>query len=262
MELPPGFIRLRDTIDIVGRKLCGSNWRPISDRGSFVLNNREALAEYHGHNRGARYQISKDHKPTDPQLPSPMYRSRWSVSDVITCKRDPEIERVITMINQACEAGQIAAFYRSDIGGAKKLDRGVWRLPHWRSYFAAGTIHRNLARLDKKGPTGLTMRDEREIFLRRRDLDRFIETLSEPMAPSEAMTPSEPTTLSKRQVSKTQISDLATAYFQNDSNPTLHGLRQYARDAGIRGHRDEFDAEYRDRVPDRRVGRRWKSAEK
>jgi hypothetical protein len=100
---------------------------------------------------------------------------------------DADIERAIA---EACEAGDIAAAYRSRTGGADELDRSVWRMPHWRNYFADGMIELILPLLDERDQpnvNGFTARCPREIFVRKDSLDRFIasiEPVSKPAAHS------------------------------------------------------------------------------
>lgn len=93
---------------------------------------------------------------------------------------DPNVDRVITMIAEACEDGRIEAAYRS-ILGADNLDSKVWRMPHWRNFFASGTIDLDLPLLDDNlvpVPDGRTARCTREIFVRRDSLERFMSPLT------------------------------------------------------------------------------------
>ena len=112
MGPPIGFVRLHDAVDIVGRKPFGW-WRSIN----------ELCASPFGEGSGA---------------------------DVIALGLYPDVDYVVTMIAEACEAGEIAAAYRSVTGGADNLDRNVWQGPHWRNYFAAGEIDLDLPLLDDK----------------------------------------------------------------------------------------------------------------
>jgi hypothetical protein len=80
MGPPIGFIPLRDAADMVGSKIVGPSWRPI----------REIDA--------ASYGLDKEYPDADG-------------ADVIAAGLDPRIERVITMIAEQCEAGEIAAAY-------------------------------------------------------------------------------------------------------------------------------------------------------
>jgi hypothetical protein len=103
-------------------------------------------------------------------------------SDTIICKLDPEIDRVIKTLAEQCETGGISAAYRS-ITGADGLDQAVWQMPHWRNYFATGTIDLDLPLLDnnlRPNPNGYTARCTREVFIRRADLDRWVATLPAP----------------------------------------------------------------------------------
>jgi hypothetical protein len=100
-------------------------------------------------------------------------------SEVIACKLDPQIEGVIKLIAEKCEAGEIAATYPIRRGGADALDCGVWRAPHWRNYFAEGTIDLELPLLDandRPSSEGFTVKCTREIFVRRQDLDRLLQS--------------------------------------------------------------------------------------
>jgi hypothetical protein len=151
MEAPLGFIPLRDAADRVGCRLYASNWCPL-----------------------------------DEVFPAPVgpFNLMRGVDADAACKLTPEVERVITMIAEACERGEIASAYRSITGGAEILDRSVWQQPHWREFFATGTIDLDLPLLGEKNrPTadGRTSRSRREIFVRRQDLEQFIATLSEPV---------------------------------------------------------------------------------
>jgi hypothetical protein len=107
---------------------------------------------------------------------------------------DPH-ERVITMIAEGCEAGAIEAGYRRSWDcGVDALDRNVWHMPHWRNYFATGTIDLiDLPLVDQKGrpdPDGGTVpRCTREIFLRKDSLGEFIKALAPPVVPP---SPSDP----------------------------------------------------------------------
>jgi hypothetical protein len=97
-------------------------------------------------------------------------------------KSGPEVDRVIKMLAEQFESGEIATAYRTLVG-ADALDPEVWRRPCWRSYFAAGTIDLDLPLLDEEGrpnQNGYTARCTREVFVRRQDLDRFVATLSRP----------------------------------------------------------------------------------
>lgn len=89
-------------------------------------------------------------------------------------------QRVITMIAEGCEAGEIAAGYRAWSCGVDDLDRSAWRMPHWRNYFAKGMIELDLPLVDERGRPnshGHTSRCTCEIFVRRNSLERFIATL-------------------------------------------------------------------------------------
>jgi hypothetical protein len=152
VEAPLGNVPVRKAADEVGCKLYGSNWRPLDE----VL----------------------------PAPVGPFNLIRGADVDA-ACKLAPEVERVITMIAEACEKGEITSAYRSVTGGAEILDRSVWQQPHWREFFTTGEIDLwDLPLLDEKlRPTadGRTAgRCRREVFVRREHLNRFIAALSEP----------------------------------------------------------------------------------
>jgi hypothetical protein len=82
------------------------------------------------------------------------------------------VDDVIRTIAEACEAGKLAAAYRS-IAGADDLDPRVWRSPAWQNYFAIGTIDLELPLLDERSrpsKEGFTARCTREIFIRHTSL--------------------------------------------------------------------------------------------
>lgn len=93
-------------------------------------------------------------------------------------------DSAIRMIAEACENGKLAAGYRSAVdGGAGDLDRRVWQMPQWRSFFETGTIDLDLPLLDERGrpdPAGFTARCTREIFVRRDDVDKLVAHLDGP----------------------------------------------------------------------------------
>jgi hypothetical protein len=93
---------------------------------------------------------------------------------------DPDVDSVITMIAEACEDGRLEAAYQTAFG-ADGLDRKMWRMPNWRNYFAAGTIDLDLPYLDNQQPIldGRTVRcPERELYIRKDSLERFMEPLA------------------------------------------------------------------------------------
>jgi hypothetical protein len=159
MEPPLGFVPLRDAADMLGRKACGSNWRPLDEFGA------DAPSE-----KWLTIIAGKlDIEPED-------------IARVIKMN----IERVIKMIAEQCEAGGIAAVYRSAAGSAEPLDRGEWHKPHWRSYFSRGKIDFKLPALINGRPNanGDITRCTCEIFVRLKDVDRFIAELSGPAGPT------------------------------------------------------------------------------
>jgi hypothetical protein len=151
MTNPIGFIPLREAADMVGRKVYGLGWRPLDQLDSVI----------------GRKTIKK------------IQAAKWRALEAIWC--DPHIDRVITMIAEHCEAGEIAAAYQS-VTGADDLDRGVWRSPAWRTYFTTGTIDLDLPLLGDGGrPTGDGFaRCRRQIFVRKSDLDRCLAGLAKP----------------------------------------------------------------------------------
>ena len=178
-----------------------------------------------------------------------LYEPTWWSLNVIFRKNHPDVERVFRLIAEACEGGEIAAAYRSYLGGADDLDRGRWRLPHWRNYFATGTIDLNLPLVDENGNTdGHMTRNTREIFVGRQDLDHFIADL-----PKRAVDPS-----STGRAGAKQIKGIVTRYRKSLSagaTPSIEDLERFAKAARLIGHRIELRAEYHRQIPDQRVGR-------
>jgi hypothetical protein len=165
----------------------------------------------------------------------------------IACNLDPDVGRIITMIAERCEAGEIGAAYRS-VTGVDDLDRSVWQSPCWRNYFTTGTIDLDLPWLVNGRPVtdGSTVRCTREIFVRRQDLDRFVKTLrSEPRKPV-------------ARASSTRIREVVAEYKTslNGANPSIPGLERFAREkANLRGHRNELRAELERQSGNRPRGR-------
>ena len=161
---------------------------------------------------------------------------------VIEAKLNPEIERAIAMIAKACEAGEIEATYQS-IAGVDSLDRGVWHRPHWRNYFADGTIDLDLPLLDNGIPNkdGYTARCARAIFVRQNDLEHLVAALPKPSGKQSS------------QVNLKQIAEIVTGYRQSlaGASPSLNDCRQSAHDRGLVGHRDQLDEEYHRQFPGR-----------
>jgi hypothetical protein len=93
---------------------------------------------------------------------------------------EPDIDPIIKAIAEACERGELAAAYRS-VTGADVLDCSLWRMPHWRSYFARGAIDLDLPWLDhtlRPIMDGRTVRcPGREIFIRKDSLKQFLASL-------------------------------------------------------------------------------------
>jgi hypothetical protein len=105
----------------------------------------------------------------DKTSPEERFNAVWS---------DPHVDPVITMIAEACENGRLEAAYQTAFG-ADELDRKMWRMPHWRNYFAAGTIDLDLPYLDDQHRPildGRTVRCHgRELYIRKDSLERFME---------------------------------------------------------------------------------------
>jgi hypothetical protein len=96
---------------------------------------------------------------------------------------DADIARALA---ERCEAGEVVAAYRT-LYGAEPLDPAVWRMPHWRNYFADGMIELILPLLDERDQpnvNGFTARCPREIFVRRDSLDRFIASIESDSKPA------------------------------------------------------------------------------
>jgi hypothetical protein len=149
MEPPLGFVHLRDAVDLVGRKVYGPDWQPLSE---FERDNPEIIV--------TRLFVFVETKP-NPKLP------------------DPKIEHVITLIAEKCEAGGIEAAYRH-ISGVGTLDSGEWRVG-WRNYFATGEIILELPLVNNEhrpSKTGGTSRWPHAIFLKREHVNQLIEALS------------------------------------------------------------------------------------
>jgi hypothetical protein len=147
---PLGFIPLLDAVCALGHRLYGPDWRPIGEVSTEPLFN------------------PKSGRPNEANT---------------SCLFEPEPERVITMIAEWCADGEIAAGCRSITGNVESLDRGVWRRPHWQYYFADGTINLELPLLENGRPVtdGRTAPQcPCEIFVRQKDIDRLIKTLSAP----------------------------------------------------------------------------------
>ena len=166
---------------------------------------------------------------------------------VIEAKLNPEIERVIKTIADACESGQLTAAYRS-ITGATALDQTVWQRPNWRTYFSAGTIDLLLPLVDENGvpdKRGDTTKCTREIFIRQDGLDRFVAGLTRPKTKHLA-------------ASKQQMREMLKKYeatLSPGEGPSVDAFVAFANKDGLTGHRDRLREIYRKRYPDRRPGR-------
>jgi hypothetical protein len=148
MKPPIGFLHLQDAAAMLGQKTSKSNWHTLAECEVALL---------------IRLMI------VDPAAAE------------LVAHEDPDIDGVLTMLAECCESGEIAAAYRSDSGGTDDLDCSFWRLPHWRNYFISGTIDLELPRYTEYCPGIVDFkgyeRCTREIFLRRKDVERFIATL-------------------------------------------------------------------------------------
>jgi hypothetical protein len=207
VEPPIGFVPLREAADEVGRKVCGSRWRSLSEiDGDFA------------------------HITT--------YRE-----EIIAGKLDPEIDRIIRMIAEQCAAGEIAATYRSVTGGADNLDRSVWQLPCWRNYFATGMIDLKLPLLEEGRPSadGRTAPRRREIFVGRQDLDQFVDTLDRPNTNS-----SSTARASSRQIAEiVRAYRRSLAAGATPSKPRLERFAREKGLSGHRDElRDEYDKQF------------------
>ena len=84
---------------------------------------------------------------------------------------------VITKLAEACEAGDLASACKESSAYIHHLGPEIWRAPHWRSYFATGTIDTDLPRLRDGKRTGETVRCERvPIYVRKDSLAEFIKS--------------------------------------------------------------------------------------
>lgn len=80
---------------------------------------------------------------------------------------DPNLETVMKLIAEACQAGTLASAYQDVFKGAEKLDCGKWQISHWRNYFVDGTVA-----VDE-----LPSRPQRKVFIRTDSLTAFVATL-------------------------------------------------------------------------------------
>jgi hypothetical protein len=164
----------------------------------------------------------------------------------IACGLDPELDRVLKLIAEQCEAGEVAAAYRS-ITGVANLDPKVWQAPHWRNYFTAGTIDLTLPLVDgnlQPVSDGRTTRCTRDVFVRKDEIERLAAELSKPAATAS-------------RAGRRQIAEIVTLYRRDlgSSAPSIETLERFAHDRGLRGHRGELRAEYHRQFPGQQVGR-------
>jgi hypothetical protein len=104
---------------------------------------------------------------------------------------DPYL-RVIAMIAEGCEAGRIAAGYRTISGNVDSLNPAVWQSPVWQNYFIKGDIELELPLVDDRlqpVSDGRTARCPREIFVRRDSLDSFMAPLATTATESKSSKP-------------------------------------------------------------------------
>ena len=148
---------------------------------------------------------------------------------------DTAIDHVIKLIAEQCEVGEIEARYRSNTG-ADRLDRERWQAPNWRLYFATGMIDLDLPLLDdnlQPNPNGYTAKCRREIYLKRQDLDRLVDTLKKPPTPAP-------------RASAHSISGIVKDYrlsLPDGARPGTRGVRAFAKKKGLRGRYKELGAE-------------------
>jgi hypothetical protein len=161
---------------------------------------------------------------------------------------NPEIECVITKIAEQCAAGKIVAVYRTSTGGLENLALDIWHQPHWRHYFVNMTIDVDLPLVDENlRPVGdQPVRCTREIYLRRRDVDRFIETLPRAKRPPKAET---------ARVSDVQVRKTVEQYLAMPTAPSLHRLNRHVKDIGLNIPRSRLRTEYHKQRPNLRRGR-------
>ena len=256
-EAPIGFVSLCDAIDIVGAKVIGKQWRPMAEIVSEIIAAKQKEKPRIDAINAQVKTRAEMHKRVQPEAQIDLEAEAQTLNQIqvqaeaqYEAIQLPEIDRVIKLVAERCEAGEIAAAYRS-IAGADSLDRAVWQTPHWRNYFATGTIDLDLPLLDDKlrpDPNGRTARCTREVFLRKDDLERFVTILPNPNA-------KQPTTA---RASKKQIVSIVTGYRQSlaiNVTPSIAELERFAHVANFTGHRDDLRAEYHRQFPNQRVGR-------
>jgi hypothetical protein len=113
-----------------------------------------------------------------------LFGASWQYAIPLNLEADKDCdahERVITVIAEGCEAGEIDAGYPTVFGTVDDLDRSEWRKPHWRNYFITGTIDLELPLLDRGRPVQdgrMAPRCTREIFVRKDSLKQFMASLA------------------------------------------------------------------------------------
>jgi hypothetical protein len=236
---PPGCIPRLDAVDKLGCRLGGKSWPPFPTRQLDPLD------------------LVRDVDAID--------------AEAITAKLNL-YERVITTFAEHAASGELVCARFTDTGGVKALDPGEFRSLGWRRYFVPGKVTLLVPLHDEQGNPMLdhrgnpiTVRGRYDIFVERKGLERLIATLPEPGVEVEAEgsvastaidDDSEPASSPTERVIPKWIVNLVTRYLRKAGpKATLRGVRVFAHDSGIKGHRDEIDAEFRNQRPDRRLGR-------
>jgi hypothetical protein len=165
-----GFVHLSEAADAIGRAIYGERWRPIGEIGTEHVPSDDELIE-------AGYHLLNEKGKVDADA-AKHARNRFASTrraEIIIGRTDDAIEGVICLLAKRAESGEIETFYQS-IDGLEPLDCSKWRASNWRSYFVNGEIEQDLPLLNGQG----TARCRRAIFVRRRAVDRLIETLPLP----------------------------------------------------------------------------------
>jgi hypothetical protein len=110
MENPIGFVTLLEAVDLMGRAMYGSSWRPFQQLGEEGDPSKDELIE-----EGYLRLDACD----DPG--AVCWARRYFI---IIYQTDPAIERVIYALAERCESGGIAASYRTSAypGGLELAD--------------------------------------------------------------------------------------------------------------------------------------------
>jgi hypothetical protein len=118
MEAPLGYVRLRDAVDKLGRRLGGKSWPPFSTGQIHPLD------------------LVRDVDAID--------------AEAITAKLNL-FERVITTFAERAASSELVCARFTDTGDVVPLDPGVWRSLGWRRHFDTGRIILDVPRLDERG---------------------------------------------------------------------------------------------------------------